>query len=273
MISNLVDQIVTLLQSGFAGVLPTPADHVVAGRQAEVAPESLPIIAVYADRFEIERSVPEPSSSEPRPQPVREELAVDGGAPAGPYDLARQPLAGTMRCVIVLDRGGPDERTSALQEAADYTIDHQAGTITFTTDIAAADLIQLSYSFVGVFTVREHAADLRVDVLAATDAELEMLASLTIAMIATNRDELIEQYNSTSPTEHSANEFTSTHSISGITLVEGQPTAPGALDLQLRYEVPGQLKLAKAIEGGFGLIEKIRSPGPGFEDDIDVGVE
>jgi hypothetical protein len=104
-------------------------------------------------------------------------------------------------------------------------------------------------------------------------ADVEQWASLINSMLLTNQNELIEHYNLTDKTEYTANQYLSTHSIDRINLLTGVPEALNqSIKFQFTFEVHGQIKLAKEIEGGFGLIEKIHSPGSTSVHPVDIEV-
>ncbi len=275
MIQQLLDQIVTLLQGGFTGVIPDVANRIGAGPTAEPTMGNRPTLALYLDQLTFGKQFRESSSSSPRPQTIRETLAINGGTPAGPYTLAKTPLRKTMRCTVVYDEGALTERHVSLQEDDDFTIDYGAATLTFSFDVAGADTMRLTYSFVGVFTIREFQQDFFLDVYDDDMAGVEQWASLAAAMILTNHDELVAQYNDPSTaTAYTANQFVNTHTVDQILLLDGNPDFSGdAAKMQFRFQVHGQLKPVKEIVDGFALIEKVRSPGRPPEGPLDIDIE
>jgi hypothetical protein len=274
MIHRLIQNLITLLRENFAGVITEPEKHIVAGPVAAPTAAELPIIALYLAKFEISQNFKETGSSQPRPQEFREEIAVNQSNPAGPYSLAKTPLEKSTLCKAFFDKGTIKERQKLLVENKDFAIDYQDASILFSYDLSNADSILLKYSFAGVFTMREFRQEFLVDIFDGDMAKVEKWASLATGMILTNHDELCERYNVTDKTEYVANQFITTHSIDHIHMLEGIPSNAGAIfKLQLQLKVAGQLKLAKEIIDGFGLIEKIHSPGRISEHPIDIEVE
>ncbi|NUM65905.1 hypothetical protein HUU39_11615 [candidate division KSB1 bacterium] len=260
------------MQGGFADVIPS--GHIVVGASSAPAADDLPLIALYPDKLAINQNVKETNSSQPRPQEFREEIAVNTTTPAGPYALAKTPLEKSTICKAIFDKGTVKERQALLVENKDFEIDYQQAKIVFTYDLAKASHILLKYSFVGVFTMREFQQDFLVDIFDDDIAEVEKWASLATGMILTSHDELIEQYNFTTKTEYTANQFLTYHTLDRIQMLEGVPSrADNCVKLQLKFKVVGQMKLTKAITSDFGLIEKIHSPGRISEQPVDVEIE
>lgn len=120
----------------------------------------------------------------------------------------------------------------------------------------------LSYSFVGVFTIREFKQELWVTIYGESVATVERLASLTINIILTNYDALLKACNGPSQNEYRQNEYTTTHIIDQLQLLEGVTAyTEQRWQTQLKFQVGGQLKLMRERTDGFGIIEQILSPG------------
>jgi hypothetical protein len=158
-------------------------------------------------------------------------------------------------------------------ENKNFTVDYQSATILFSFDISEASDILLQYSFVGVFVIQEFQQDFLMEVYDNNMADVEKWASLAHAIITTNHDELIANFNFTDTAQYVANQFLSAHTINRIELITGVPDAsrnePG---LRLTYKVQGQIKLVKEIVGGFGIIEKIHSPGRISDHPVDIEI-
>lgn len=272
MIEQLIQQIVALLRQGFAGVISTPESRIVAGALTELT-EPLPVIAVYPGKLTWSQSLVETSSSRPRPQEFRQDITVEAANPQGPYALTKTPLRGSTQGQIIFDLGAVAERRVTVLENKDFTIDYQTPAITFSADLAEASVVRLTYSFVGVFAVKEFEQRFLVDIYEADLALVEQWASLATGMILTNHDELIEQYNITAKTEYVANQFITRHTLDRLHILEGSPgRQESALTMQLTYKAIGQVTLIKEIIDGFGLIEKIHSPGQISEHPVDVEI-
>ena len=163
-----------------------------------------------------------------------------------------------------------------MTENKDFTVDYQDASVLFSYDISGASNMVLTYSFVGVFTLREFRQDLLIDVYDSDMASIEQWVALICTMILTNHDELLEQYNQTDKTEYIANQYMVTNTISRIDLLEGIPDTSGSNPrFKLALAVQGQTKAVKEILDGFGLIEKVHSPGKISDHivDVDIGVE
>jgi hypothetical protein len=94
-------------------------------------------------------------------------------------------------------------------------------------------------------------------------------------VILTSRDELLDFYNQAPGSVYTAGPFVSTHTLSQIVAVGGEPSAAAAgLKLDCAFRVLGQMKLTREVSDGFALIQKVRSPGrTGGPVDIDAALE
>lgn len=274
MIYGLIQQVILLLQQSFVGTIADPESHIVAGPVPEPGAGDVPLIALSAAGLEMNQNFKDTGSSQPRPQEFRQEIAVNAANPQGPYSLTKTPLQKSTLCKLIFDQGTLTERHASLVEDKDFTIDYGNRTIFFSNDVASAGTIALTYSFVGVYMIREFQQVFLVDVYDDDHVEVEKWASLITSMILTNQDELIEHYNVTAKTEYIANQFLTTHTIDRIHILSGNPNHSGSLfNIQLRYEVAGQMKLIREIIDGFGIIEKIHSPGRISEQPVDIDID
>ena len=275
MIHKLLEAIVLVLRAGFTGVIPTPASRITFGTAVTPNAGQLPRLAAYAGLLEISQAAADTASSAVRPQALRERLTVNGGAPQGPYTLAKTPLEGSLSCQAVYQEGLVGESRKLLVENKDFTINYLNHTISFSTSLTGAGVLLVQYSFPGVYTVREFRQEFYLDVFDSNAADLERWSALSVSMILTNHDSLLETFNQTNKTEHSANEYLSVHTIRNIHLLDGTPALVTSPFLhKLRFEVRGDIKPVKEISGGFGLIERVHSPGKtGGPVDIDANLE
>ena len=273
MINKLIQETIARLRTGFAGVIDTPASHIVAGPISPPEASALPMITLCAGPYEINQAVKDEASSQPRPQAMTQILSVDAENPQGPYHSDKTPLQGTLQCRIIFDKGTVTERRLALQENKDFTIDYSSADVTLVYPVEEADEIILDYSFVGVFTLREFQQRLLLDVFAANIAESEQLAALSSSMILTQQNELLEHYNFTDRTEYIANQYVASHTLDHIDMLSGAPESlVNASRYQSVFQVHGRIKHTKEIVEGFGLIEKIHSPGVVSDHPIDIKI-
>jgi hypothetical protein len=96
----------------------------------------LPVIALWAGRFEVKRPVKEAGAGEPRPQSTRQRVETDP-ANHGPFTLGHRPLPGTTTGRLVLGEGTIAERREPMVEGKDFTIDYRAGTVSVAADLGA----------------------------------------------------------------------------------------------------------------------------------------
>lgn len=276
MTHNLVTQIINTLRTGFAGVLTSPNTRVAEGPIPVPGNGQAPRLGVHLGETTYTQHHRETGSSQPRPIEMREELAVNGGNPAGPYQLAKTPLDTSALCKVLFDEGPMAGRRLLFVEGKDFNIDYQNAQLTFSRDMTGAETIILRYSYVGVFSLREFEQVLLLDVYDENASNAEKWASLATGMILSNHNELLELFNNTNPVTHISNAYLSVATISQILPIHStteRTENDSFFKLQTTFKAIGQVRFIKEIAGGFGLIEKIHSPGAAAEDGVNVAVE
>jgi hypothetical protein len=272
MIHKLLDRIVQLLRQELAGTITNPAAHVVLGPAADPAAPALPVIALTPGALELIASARDVGSSQPRPQPFTEEIAVNAIDPEGPYTLAKTPLRTSAICNLILDKNTLDERQMLVIEDSDYTIDYANKQINFNADISQANSFLLRYSFAGVFTVQNFQQDFLIDVYDSSHLLAEKWQALALAAVLTHNDELLEHYNTTDQTLYSAGILGATTRLTQIQPFGSTTASSAHIRWQLCFRASGQVTLTRAAEDGFSLIEKIRSPGRRSDHKVDIDV-
>lgn len=275
MIHKLLDRIVQILRQELAGALPNPAAHVVLGPVADPAVEALPVIALTPGALAMPTIARDVSSSQPRPQPFTQAIALNPASPQGPYTLTQTPLRTSVICKMILEQDTLDERQVLLIEDSDYTINYQNAQINFSTSVADASSLVLRYAYASVFTVQNFRQDFVIDVYDATHALTEPWLALALAAVLTYHDELLTHYNTTDKTLYSGGALGSAHQLTQIQLRGCVPATSARIRWQLTCQAFGQLTLTRATADGFSLIKTIRSPGQHSTQavDIDVGLE
>jgi hypothetical protein len=274
-ITKLIAKTREVLVATLGGVIPNAAAHIVAAPVTPPTPEQLPLLVLAAGDLTIIRQAPESQNSQPRPQGYRQRLAVSEVTPAGPYALDHQPLQGTAQAVAIFAAGQVAERRVRLQEGKDFTINYAAQSISMIFEVSQADTIALTYSFVGVFTVRDFEQGLLLDIFAAEVLQMEQLASLASGVLLVFHDELVEAFNQDPAfqTIYTAGAVTTTHLLSRLQFQSGHLIYTPALKMSLTFMASGQITAARAITEGFGLIAKIHSPGITSEHPVDIEIE
>ena len=275
MIQGLVERLLTILQQAFADGIADVDQHVVAGPVPAPDAAALPLIALSPGELELESRVRDESTSQPRPREIRETIATNETIPAGPYSLERTPLAGSLRCRVVFEQGQLAERSVTLTEGRDFTVDPAAPSIAFTGDVAGSDQIRLIYSFAGIFTVRELRQQLLADVYGQDAGTVEGFASLVAGVVLTDQDELLEHVNRVAPTTYAAGRYATRHVFDRLVLTGGAAvdSSDGIVHQRLRFRATGRLEATREVDGGFGLIERVHSPGRVSEHPVDVEPE
>lgn len=272
MIQKLIDTALARLRDELATLISDPDDHIVVGPVATPELAALPLIVLAPGKIEISQATKETPAREPRPQPARQHIALTA-ANAGPYPLDHTPLQGTARGTLILDEDALTERREMMLEGQNFQIDYQQPALTLAQAPPSGSALLLTYSFAGLFTVREFQQALLIDVYDATWAAVEQWASLTTGALLTHLDEL-----TTGATTQYLSQKTVTiiHTIDRIDLLGGTPLTPEGqpeiVRLQLTFTVAGRLHLIKELTDSVALIEQIHSPGKTPTDGVDIDV-
>lgn len=222
-------------------------------------PVAAPGVGLWAGPVEASREASDLSSSKPRPQGKRMEFASPINM--GPYPLGKAPLQGSVLCRLVVS-AGQDERRLLLTEGNHFTVAYPQGEITLLPglDLTKAKALEVEYSFVGVFTVREFVQEFYIEAAAATPEKAEEMASLCATVLLTNHDEALADFNANAG--YSGGDYESTHSLSQVQWLGGKAYSENnSHRYRLTFAAKGQLKAIKGDPGSFGIIQEIRSPG------------
>lgn len=245
MIQQLLAQIESGWQEMVAGHTPAPS--------LTLLPGKLELSQQARDR-----------SGQPRPQPARQILELR--LPATRYTLDKTPLASSLRVQAIFRPGQLDERALPLSLPDEYRIDETGPALLLTPAGAAkvegAASLLVSYRFVGVYALQEFKQLFHAHVHAPDLPQAEQWASLLIALLLTEQEALMEDYNNQTQTVYAAGDYAARHSIDQIRLLEGEPevSEEGVL-WRLLWQVNGRLELGKQTRPAFDLIEQVVSPG------------
>lgn len=277
MIQNLIGKAREVLVTALGSVISNAGDHIVVAPVAPPTEDQLPLLALAPGALTILQQAPESPNSQPRPQGYKQRITVNIVAPAGPYPLDHQPLKGTAQASAIFSVGDVSERRVRLQEIKDFTIDYAAPSVAMIYDVSGADLLLLRYSFPGVFTVRDFEQVLSLDVYGSDIDTVEQLASLASGVLLTHHDEVVEACNQDPAfqTIYTSGNVTTSHSLNRLQYQSGLVVFTPSLRMTLTFMASGQILATRAISEGFGLIQKIHSPGIVSEHpvDIDIGTE
>ena len=271
MIQGLISDIVAVLRTAYAGAFSgpgdSPEDHIVIGPDSP-NPSDLPYIAVYQGMMEVGTQFRDTISSEVRPQDIKESFTISGPSPPSTFSLSQTPLEGTAFCQLIYSVGTVNERKRTLVLNTDYSVNTAAPEINLNIDISDADRVVVTYSYAGVFTLRDFRQEFTIDVYHNSSSEIEEWAAITTTIILTHHNELLEDFNST---QYSMSQFVSQHSASQLIWLSGIPDhSSSPLKYTLTFQVAGQIKAIKTTIGDFGVIERIHSPGADSGHSIDI---
>jgi hypothetical protein len=235
-----------------------------------------PLVALYLGMVRINQESADTVSSAVRPQERKDRFLVNVNAPQGPFNLSKTPMEDSLTCQVVFKENELGETRRMMMEHKDFTIDYINRRLTFSTSTIGASSVLVTYVFPGIFTVREFHQDFFIDVFDNPIPHLERLSSVINAMVLTNHDSILEEFNVLNKTQHSIGNYQSEHTLRSIRFLEMTPL--DSLDSpsvwSLKYEVSGMLKVTKEISSGYGIIEKIVSPGrtgEGVDVDVNLG--
>ncbi|MEM8897222.1 MAG: hypothetical protein AAGC85_03925 [Bacteroidota bacterium] len=254
MIQALLTEIVTILRTVFAlsPSFETPNTQIVVGPALPVD-DNTAFLSIETGALEVDQKGKDVASSSPRPSPYKEELPTAG---LGPYPLSRIPLEGTSAVRLIYPAGN----TRLLDARKDYQIDFNSPSITLQgVGIPGnAVSIEISYSYVGVFSLQNFSQSFALHAYGPTIAEAESWMSVALTAIITNQDDLLASFNNT---QYNLGDYTTVHSLSGLSWLKmGLDKDSSPERLTATFMVQGQLKHVKEISDGFGLIEQILSP-------------
>ncbi|MEM7509296.1 MAG: hypothetical protein AAF388_00105 [Bacteroidota bacterium] len=266
MIHALLTEIVTVLRTEFTGSpsFPNPNDQIVVGPASPSSSEQA-FVSVEQSSLIVNAKGHDIVSSEPRPTPNQEVLSISG---QGPYSLARTPLEGTVLVRTVFPAGN----TQVLTPNKDFRIDFTVPSLSLIGPNLPGNAAELSvnYSYVGVFTIRNFTQQFHLKVFNGTTNETESWASLITAIILTNHDDLLTDFNST---QYILENYSAEHRLSKLVWQSSSSGEDQDIDyLALDFEVQGQITFIKEISGGFGIIEQILSP-QAFNDNSTLSVD
>lgn len=272
MIQALLTDIALALRTAFTGhpAFGDPAEQIVIG---PATPPDADTACMSLEQAELTVNLKgkDLASSTPRPIQNREEFGV---SETGSYALTRIPLEGSLRARLVFPAGN----TQLLTPEKDYQLDLNVPSITLedTLDIGRATHLQVTYSYVGVHTLRNFSQRFFLHVHApATEGassidNVEIYSSIALSVILTHHDELLEAFNTT---QYHFADYTTEHRLSELAWLGQKLDASTSPDsFKFAFKVAGQLNFIREIMGGFGLIEQILSP-EAFEDDSGLPVD
>jgi len=260
MIGNLDEALRTLLTQALPGLLggaSPPVRLTVTGGLFDVDPQSADAVA-----------------SEPRPDDRTDQFPFDPATPAGPYTLTQPPYPGPRRVRLATADGDrlPLREDEVVWDALDprrFSLALRSG-----RERAGVAQVQVLYGVTAVFTTVKTADTVLVQLQssAADAGPLEQAEALVVAVIALNRQQLVDQARRT----YEDGEYGATTELKGLTLLKG--TSPAADTRLLTLRAEGEVKATRALREDEGRpIVRIRTPGrpidPSRPVDIRIDVE
>jgi hypothetical protein len=271
-IQQLIQLIISQLVSGLASVITTPATRITQGPIASPTLPQRPRLALEAGRLDWLQSKNDDTSGQPRNIEARERILVNVGTPAGPYLLGNQPLDGTVEVDVVYNEGLVTEYSETLLPGIDFSVNIPARQITIIKSIVGATALRVVYAFVGNASIREFEQALAITIYLDGWNDLNRLCGLTTAIVHSQQQLLLEQFNFQTPTSHAANNYFCQVQLQRIkllsmTMPERTPSqAVNDIAVVLNFQAIGTERMGVSLSGGFGLIESIHSrdqSGPG----------
>lgn len=256
MIQKLVQALADQLRATFkeAAEFAQPDQQIQAGLLAVSDNEILPFIGLSSGKLLFSQKTRESKAGVARSQEFSEQLNAQAATQT--YALKHAPLPGSLRCKLVSNAGQPTEQVKNCQEPKDFTVDYDQATLNFQPVPPTGSLLLLTYSFSGIFALREFSQELFIDILAANPEVAEQWASLVLAVILTDETILLEQANSTQGFGVGSVKANST--LAQIWLVSSQPDFSNSVaKIRLHLQVEGYLKFSKELTDKPELIQKV----------------
>jgi hypothetical protein len=235
-----------------------------------------PSVALYLGGTRINQTSMDTQSSAVRPQEQKDLFFIDVNTPQGPYKLSKTPLEGSITCRVFNNEGLVGERQRLMLDKKDFTIDYVNKHLAFSTSLVGAGTIHVDYLFPGVFTIKEFTQEFFIDVFNNPIADSERLTAVVNAVVLTNHDAILANFNELNRTQHSIGKYKSEHTLRSFHCLDMTPldSEDSPSIWSLKYEAFGLLKVIKEIDGGYGIIQKVVSSGRVGEGvDVVVNIE
>lgn len=272
MIRQLLLQAVATLRTGFVGVLADPVQQIELGPVTPPDPGERPMLALTAGDLHFSQSVPDDQAGQPRPLEMRQAIPVNPVSPGGPYPLAQIPLDGSVSVRAVFMPNTVDEYSLPLLPGSDFTVDSVlVPNLILLADVSAAATLLVTYSYVGVATLREFEQGFSLDYYAMSDGQVGLHIGLAAAILQTRQADLLDNFNFGTPSSFSANGFTNLVTLRRINPIEMVRVPTDTLSdfrLRLQYNTVGSMRLSQSDIAAFGIITSIHSrgaSGPGVQ--------
>lgn len=264
MIRQLLLKAVDELRTGFAGVFADPTGQIEMGPISSPDPGERPRIALSLGDLRVSQVVNDDGAGQPRNLEMRQAIPVNGVAPAGPYLLAETPLDGTVAVQAIFDANTVDEYRQELLPMTDFTVDAAGPSVEILADVSLASSLLVTYSYVGIATVREFEQGFSVDYFAMADGQVALHMGLVAAILQTRHSALLDHFNFTAPSSFSGNGFTNLvtlRRINALELVRVETDALSDVRFQWQYNVLGAMRMSHSNAGAFGIISSIHTRG------------
>lgn len=227
---------------------------------------------VSSDLFELDPHSAEATASEPRADDRTDNLAFNPNQPAGPYTLTQPPVPGPRRVRLTTNLGDRIALTEGEVQWDAGDARRFALSLRSDRDLASINGVQVLYSVTAVYTKLKFGQTLSLELRSTDAARLEQAEALAVAVIALNRQQLIEQGRES----YSGGDYGAELEVKTLQLVKGTSPASDIRLLQFRAEI--ELKATRALGADEGKpIERIRTAGrpldPARRVDIAIDVE
>lgn len=227
---------------------------------------------VAGDLFELDPHSADAIASEARPDDRTDNLPFNAAQPTGPYTLTQTPVPGPRRVRLTSALGDRIALTDAevqwdANDARRFTLQLRAD-----RDPATVNGVQVLYSVVAVYTKLKFGQNLTLQLQSDDAVKLEQAEALALAVIALNRQQLIEQGRES----FSQGDYGALLEIKSFQFVKGATLSATARLLHFRAEI--ELKATRSLGDDEGKpIQRIRTAGrpldPNRAVDIFIDVE
>jgi len=222
-------------------------------------------LSLLAGDFVLDASSTDPAAGQARSDPVTDLLAFNAAVPEGPYLLTRPPDLSVRKLRLSTTAG--DRIALHDSEVLFDAMDARSFKLALrpTRNLAAVNGVLVLYGITAVFATLKYSQQCKLKLVATDPAALDRAQALTMAVLALNREPLLEQ---TAKSE-AAHEYGAQLTAKSLQFSGGD--APDASTRHILMRAEYELKAQRALAEGEGApIQRIRVPGSTSNRPVDI---
>lgn len=270
MINALISKMIAQLDADFNGA-GTPT----IGSGPVTTPTSgLPKIILSPGQLEMPPPFGDIAPGEMRPRETRQEFVVNTTSAAtikGPYTLSQSALEGSVSCRFNWKQPGDNLEGKKQRiylrknnEGDGFEINNATREVSifYASPLPGAPTLEVEYNYPAIFTMREFRQTMLLETFAANPADAEKWAALSVAILTTRTQALLDDANE-SVNNHTSGTYVTRSLFNTFNLAEGLLDRPAnnVFRYALSFTISGQLILERTFTDNVEVIRKIFSPG------------